>query len=156
MGPLLRRSANAIGVLLFAALFAVFVVQITARFIFQAPLPWTDEAALVLYLWSILWGAAFICREREHVAFDLLYQMMPLPARRLMALLASLLVGGLLAWALPATFDYISFMRRESSAVLGLPFHWVFAPFALMLLALVLRTLWRLAGLLGADWKKLL
>jgi len=149
-----RRGAEVIGVALFAALFAVFVVQIIARFLFQAPLPWTDEAALILYLWSILWGAAFICREREHVAFDLLYQSMPPAARRVMALLATLLVGGLLSWALPATLDYIGFMRRESSAVLGIPFHWIFAPFALWLLAQVGRALLRLWGLLGPQWDK--
>lgn len=149
----LRRLAAAVGVLLFAALFAVFVIQITARFVFQRPLPWTDEAAVVLYLWAILWGAAFVCKEREHVAFDLIYQALPLPARRAVALLATLLVGVLLAWAMPGSVDYILFMRRESTAVLGLPFHWVFLPFALLLLALVARALLRLALLLGRNWK---
>lgn len=156
MAKLLRRCADSVGVLLFAALFAVFVLQIAARFLFQRPLPWTDELAVVLYLWAILWGAAFVCREREHVAFDLLYQALPPPARRAMALLAALLVGGLLAWALPGSIDYIAFMRRESTAVLGLPLHWVFAPFALLLLALVARALWRIARLLGRDWKEAL
>lgn len=154
MRKLLRRAADAVGVGLFALLFLVFVIQITARFVFQRPLPWTDEAAVVLYLWAILWGAAFVCREREHVAFDLLYQALPLPARRGMALAGALLVGTLAAWAVPATLDYIGFMRRESSAVLGLPMHWVFAPFALLLLALAARALLRVAGLLGRGWKE--
>lgn len=154
MLQLLRRGADAIGVLLFASLFLVFVVQVTARFAFNQPLSWTDEAAVILYLWLVLWGAALVCQDREHVAFDLLYQSVSPPTRRVMALLAAVLVGGLAAWALPEALDYILFMRRESSAVLGLPLHWVFLPFALLLLALVARYLIRVWQLLGRDWER--
>jgi TRAP-type C4-dicarboxylate transport system permease small subunit len=154
MLPLLRRGAEVVGVLLFALLFLVFVVQVTARFALDRPLPWTDEAAVVLYLWAVLWGAAVVCKDREQVAFDLLYQAAPPPIRRLMALTAAVLVGGLAAWALPGTLDYILFMQRESSAVLGLPLHWVFMPFALLLLALLVRYVIRVWLLLGRDWEQ--
>ncbi len=154
MLPLLRRTADAFGVLLFALLFLVFVIQITARFVFNQPLAWTDEAATILYLWAVLWGAAVVCRDKEHVAFDLLYQKAWAPTRRRMALAAAVLVGGLAAWALPGSLDYIWFMRRESTAVMSLPFHWVFLPFGLLLIALVLRYVWRVVRLLGRDWER--
>jgi len=54
----LRKGADAVGVALFSTLFLVFMVQIVARFVFNRPLPWTDEAAVVLYVWVILWAAA--------------------------------------------------------------------------------------------------
>ena len=41
-----RSAANAIGGGLFVTLFVVFVIQITARFGFNKPLVWTDEAAV--------------------------------------------------------------------------------------------------------------
>ena len=154
MFKLLRRGAEAFGVLLFALLFLVFVVQVTARFVFDRPLAWTDEAAVILYLWVVLWGAALVCRDREHVAFDLLYQGARPPMRRAMALLAALIVGGLAAWSLPGVLDYIYFMRRESTAVMGLRFDAVYLPFALLLVALVLRYVWRIVKLLGKDWEQ--
>ena len=150
----LRRAADAFGVLLFALLFLVFVIQITARFVFNQPLAWTDEAATILYLWAVLWGAAVVCKDREHVAFDLLYQKAFAPTRRRIALAAALLVGGLAAWALPGSLDYLWFMRRESTAVMGLSFHWVFLPFGLLLIALVVRYVWRVYRLLGKHWEK--
>ena len=70
----LRAASNAFGVMLFVLLFLVFVVQVTARFAFNQPLAWTDELAVILYLWAILWGTALVCEDRENVAFDLLYQ----------------------------------------------------------------------------------
>ena len=49
----LARAAQHLGGAVFLALFGVFIVQITARFLFAKPLPWTDELAVVLYLWAI-------------------------------------------------------------------------------------------------------
>lgn len=131
--------ARVIGAALFAALFFVFIVQVTARFVFDRPLPWTDEAAVILYVWVILWCAALVVPEREHVAFDLVWSMAGARAQRVMRIVGSLAVGGLAAWALPATVDFARFMAREGSPVLGLPLVWIFAPFVLLLAALVVR-----------------
>lgn len=146
------KGANVLGAALFTALFLVFMVQIVARFGFGRPLPWTDEAAVVLYVWVILWAAAFIVPEREHVMFDLVWNASGRRARQAMRLGGHLMVGGLAAWALPASWDYVRFMGREGTPVLGLPFSWVFLPFALLLLALVVRSahgMWR--ALRGLD-----
>lgn len=136
----LKRTAAAIGAALFAALFVVFIVQVTARFVFNRPLPWTDEAAVILYVWVILWSAALIVPEREHVAFDLVWNAVNPTARKIMRALGLLTVGGLAAWALPASVDFARFMAREGSPVLGLPLVWVFAPFVLLLASLVVRS----------------
>ena len=153
MFKFLQRAAEGVGVLLFALLFGVFVVQVAARFAFNQPLAWTDEAAVILYLWAILWGSALVCKDRENVAFDLLYQHASPQIKRVMALAACALIGGLAAWGLPGSLDYIAFMQRESTPVMGLPFNWVFAPFALLLLALAVRYALRIYHLLGKDWK---
>ena len=142
MLALLRRGAGALGALLFAALFLVFVVQIVARFCFGKPLPWTDELAVVLYVWVILWSAAFVVPEREHVMFDLLWNAAGRRTRRVMRVVSNLTVGGLAAWALPATWDYVTFMSREGTPVLNVPFSLVFLPFVALLAALALRCAW--------------
>lgn len=137
-----KRGADAVGAGLFAALFVVFLVQITARFGFNRPLPWTDELAVVLYVWVILWAAAFMVPAREHVVFDLVYHAMGPRVRRGMQLIGAVLIGALAAWAIPGSWDYVHFMAREGTPVLGLPFMWVFLPFVGLLVALVLRNAW--------------
>ena len=67
-----KKVADLIGGGLFLTLFLGFVVQVTARFGFNKPMPWTDELAVILYVWVILWGAALCVPEREQVVFDLL------------------------------------------------------------------------------------
>ena len=140
----LKTAANAIGGVLFLALFIVFIVQITARFGFNRPLPWTDEMAVILYVWAILWAAAFIVPEREHVVFDLVWNSANRGARRVMQIVGNLMVGGLALCGIPASWDYVHFMVREGTPVLGLPFMWVFLPFVLLLAALAIRSAWAL------------
>ncbi len=137
---LLRKFANAIGGLLFLALFVTFIVQIAARFGFNQPLPWTDELAVVLYLWVILWACAFVVPEKEHVMFDLLWNAASPNMRRLMRVIGHSLIGGLALTAIPASWEYVHFMAREKTAVLGLSFEWVFLPFVLLLISLVVRS----------------
>lgn len=138
----LQKAANAIGGGLFLTLFVVFIIQITARFGFNKPLPWTDEAAVILYVWVILWAAATIVPEREHVMFDLLWNAVSVRARQVMRIAGNALVGGLAAVAVPASWDYVHFMAREGTPVLGLKFMFVFLPFVVLMVALVLRCAW--------------
>lgn len=136
----LRKLVNAIGGLLFLALFFTFLVQITARFGFNQPLPWSDELAVILYLWVILWACAFVVPEKEHVMFDLVWNSASPATRRLMRMVGHTLVGGLAIAAIPASWEYVHFMAREKTAVLGLSFEWVFLPFVLLLVSLAARS----------------
>ncbi len=127
-----KKAADLIGGGLFLTLFIVFVIQVTARFAFNKPMPWTDEAAVVLYVWVILWAAAFCVPEREQVVFDLVWNNVSWRARQVMKVAGNLLIGGLALCGIPASFDYVRFMGREGTPVLGLPFSW----------ALVVRSAW--------------
>lgn len=139
---LLQKAANTIGGGLFLTLFIVFVIQVTARFGFNKPMAWTDEAAVILYVWIILWAAAVVVPEREHVVFDLVWNSVGRRTRQAMRIAGNLLVGGLALAAIPACWDYVHFMNREGTPVLGISFMWVFLPFVLLLIALVMRAAW--------------
>jgi TRAP-type C4-dicarboxylate transport system permease small subunit len=141
-----KKAADTFGGLIFVCLFLTFLVQITARFGFNKPLPWTDELAVILYLWAILWAAAFMVPEREQVVFDLLWNSVGKGTRRVMRIAGNLMIGGLALVAIPASWDYVHFMARESSPVLDISFQWVFLPFVLLLIALVLKSAWGIYG----------
>jgi TRAP-type C4-dicarboxylate transport system permease small subunit len=142
MARWLKKAANAIGGGLFLTLFIVFIIQIAARFGFGKPLPWTDEAAVILYVWVILWSAALVVPEREHVVFDLIWNSVGQRARQVMRIMGNLLIGGLALIGLPASWDYVHFMAREGTPVLNVSFMWVYLPFVLLLGALVVRSAW--------------
>jgi len=142
-----------VGVAIFAAMFCAFLLQVFMRYVVNRPLGWSDELSVILYVWGIFWGAAFMTTEREHVALDLVYTALPDRGKRLFAALGALIVAALFGAALPATADYVRFMARERTSVLGVRFDLVFAPFVLFLVAAVLRALLRFRRLCGRRWQ---
>ena len=89
----LHTGARAVGGALFLALFGIFLLQIAARFLWARPLPWSDEAAVILYIWVILWAAALLVPPQQHVVFDLVWNHCGARARRLLVVAGNALVG---------------------------------------------------------------
>ena len=143
---LFKKVADSFGGAIFLCLFVTFLIQIAARFGFNRPLPWTDELAVILYIWAILWAAAFMVPEKEQVVFDQVWNSTSKATRRWMRIVGNAMIGSLALVAIPASWDYVHFMARESSPVLSISFQWVFLPFVLLLIALVFRSAWGIYG----------
>ncbi|MGL4440843.1 MAG: TRAP transporter small permease [Bosea sp. (in: a-proteobacteria)] len=148
----LRLVALDIAAIMLGALFVIFLIQIAARYVFNAPLAWTLEACLTLWLWVVFWSGAFVLREKDHVRFDVLYDAVGPRFRRGFALItAAAIAGGFLA-ALPATWNYIDFYQIKRSSVLGIRLDVVFSIYGIFAGVLVLRYAWRALLLVkGAD-----
>lgn len=125
-----------------AVMFAAFILQIVFRYLLNFPIGWTNELSVVLWIWLVLWGAAFVLREEEEIRFDLIYASVGPRARRVMFLTAASALVILYAISFPATFDYITFMKVESSAYLKIRFDWLFSIYLVFVVAVIIRYLW--------------
>ena len=149
----LKRVAELIGTLSYGVLFVTFIFQVILRFVFNKPLTWSDELIVILYVFSMFWAGAFLLKEKEHVMLDLVYEHLPPQGKRIFSILYSLLIGGLFLWAVPASYSYVSFMMRENTPVLGVPFGIVFGVFVLFLLFIGIFYVRKLIVLFGPNWK---
>jgi TRAP-type C4-dicarboxylate transport system permease small subunit len=148
----LRRRAENVAAAMVAAMFAAFVVQIVFRYFFNLPVGWTSELSVVLWLWLVLWGAAFVVREREEIRFDLLSELAGRRGRIVMGTAAALALLVLYGMSLKPTFDYVSFMKVEKSSSLKIRMDWLFSIYVLFVVAVLVRYLWLLWQLLrGRD-----
>jgi TRAP-type C4-dicarboxylate transport system permease small subunit len=148
----LRVAALDIAALMLGALFLIFLIQIAARYVFGAPLLWTLEACLTLWLWVVFWSGAFILQEKDHVRFDVLYNAVGPRLRRGFALMSAVAISGGFLAALPATWSYIDFYQIKRSSVIGIRLDIVFSIYGVFAAMLVLRYGWRTWLLVrGAD-----
>ncbi|MCZ8377164.1 MAG: TRAP transporter small permease subunit [Beijerinckiaceae bacterium] len=138
-----RILALDIAALMLGALFIVFLIQIAARYVFNAPALWTLEACLTLWLWVVFWGGAFVLQEKDHVRFDVLYIAVGRNMRRAFAIISAIAIGGGMLAALPATWSYITFYQIKRSAVIGIRLDIVFSIYAVFAVMLVIRSFWR-------------
>ena len=138
----LRRRAEDVLVLMLLAMFLVFLLQIVSRYALNLPIGWTHEVSAILWIWAVLFGAAFVIRDAEEMRFDLVYGAAGARARRLMALGTALVLVVLFGMAMPATWDYVTFMKVEKSAYLRLRFDWLYAIYIVFAVAMSVRHLW--------------
>ncbi|WP_106752519.1 TRAP transporter small permease [Pannonibacter carbonis] len=144
----LRNGADYVAAAMLAAMFAVFIAQITARYLLNLPMGWSVEVCLTLWLWLVLWGSAFCLSDNEHVKFDLLYQSVSNRTRRIFSALSALAITVGLIVQLPAAWDYVDFYKIKRSATLLIPLKWVFIIFIAFSVGLILRYAFGLIAIL--------
>ena len=138
-GRWLRRRAENISALLLLAMFLCFILQITARYVFNYPLGWTDEVSVLCWIWCTLWGAAFVLREKDEVRFDIIYSAASEKTRRIFTIITGVAAIALFGIALPAVFSYVTFLKVERSAYLGIRLDYLYSIYLLFSLAVIVR-----------------
>lgn len=141
IGGWLHRRAENLAAAMLAVMFLAFIIQILFRYVLNLPVGWTSEVSSILWIWLVLFGAAFVLSEREEIRFDLLHTAAGPRVRGGMAALAALGLIVLYAGSLPAVVDYVAFMKVESTSYLKLRLDWVYSIYVLFAVAIVLRYL---------------
>ena len=174
----LSRVAEAIAATALAAIFIVFLLQIFTRYSGKLsqwmpvenlslwmseiePLRWTVYLISLLWVWLIFLGCSFVVRERDHVAFDILYQAAPPRLRKIMTILGAIILIAVMLISLPATWDAIManrLMDLKKLQTLRMPItgdkiaiKWLFFPYLVLMAAIIIRSCSRIFLELRAD-----
>ena len=75
--------------------------EILARQAFNASFMWAEEVARYLMIWSVYFGAAAAVASRQHLRIEMMVDVLPHAARRVLAVVAQLWV---LAFSLAITY----------------------------------------------------
>ena len=152
----LRHAAEIVAAVVFAAMFAAFILQIFTRYVLNDPTAWTQEATLICYLWVVFWCAAFLLRERDQITFDLIVSISSRRVQRMLAAISAMLVAAAFLIVLPGTVDWLRFMRFEKTPVLGVRYDYLYSIFIVFCVAVVIRSGLRARELLSARWERAL
>jgi TRAP-type C4-dicarboxylate transport system permease small subunit len=140
-GWLYRRAENLLALML-AVMFAAFLLQIVFRYLLNLPIGWTSEISAALWIWLVLFGAAFVLSEDEEIRFDLFYAAARPRTRRAMFLGAAAGLVALYAISFPAVLDYVAFMKVERTAYLEIRFDWLYSIYVVFVVAVIARYVW--------------
>ena len=152
VGAWLRRRAENVAAAMIGVMFIAFIIQIVFRYLFNFPIGWTSELTVIMWLWLVLWGAAFVVRESDEIRFDLLSGAMGKRTRIAMGIITAVALVVLYAASFPATWKYVTFMKVERTAYLDIRFDWLFSIYLAFAAAVIVRYLWILSHLLrGRD-----
>jgi C4-dicarboxylate transporter, DctQ subunit len=135
------RAENCLAAML-AVMFTVFILQIIFRYILNLPIGWTHEISVIMWLWMVLFGTAFVVRDTEEIRFDIVYAAVSDRWRRVLVVTTAIALIILFGISLPAVIDYVMFMKVEKTAYLKIRFDWLYSIYAIFAVATIVRQFW--------------
>ena len=142
LGAWLRARAENVLVAMLAIMFAAFMLQIVFRYVINLPMGWTHEISVIMWLWMVLFGTAFVVRDSEEIRFDILYSAVSDKWRRAMVVVCAIALVVLFTISLPAVIDYIQFMKVQKTAYLKIRFDWLFSIYGIFAVVMIVRQIW--------------
>lgn len=149
-----RHVAEFVSGLMFAAIFVVFILGIFARYVMNQPLLWGDEVAMLLLMWCTFLTDAFVVRSGDHVAFDVVWDLVSPRARRIIGIVGRAVFALIFLAALPTIVDYVLFLWRERTDVLELRLDFVFSCFVVYIVMVFVRLVAQLVEFCGPNWRE--
>lgn len=128
----LRHFAQGVAATMMALMFLTFMLQIIVRysarldwlpdylpFLDPTGYGWTLEFCLLLWVWLVFWGNAFVVRDRDHVTFDILFHAVRPSVRRWFIIISGVAICvGLIASVEP-TWSKFHILRLKKTATLS-------------------------------------
>jgi len=175
-----NRFVNFILALTLATIFITFLSQIFARYAPKLgtfipvdsvalwldsvePIGWTVNLISLLWVWLVFLGCAFVVRERDHVVFDVFTQAMSPRWSLICKNVVALTVLSAMVWSFVPVWEAIfgsRLMDLKKIQTLRIPItgdkiaiKWLFAPYVILMVALVVRYIFLLVQALGLDRK---
>lgn len=138
-------------ILLLALMSALVVTQVVGRNAFDLGMPWTDELARFCGIALVFLATPLLALRGQHVAVDLVPQMLEPGARRVVAAVGEMAVLVFCGLTLYGFQSFLSRAGKFATPAIGIP-NWLFyAPALAGFVLLALVTLVRLADLAAAS-----
>lgn len=142
----LLAIAKASVIVISVIMVTVTLAQVIFRYVIAAPLPWSEELARYCFVWIVFLGGAIGLSRGIHLGVDLLVNMLPVPLRRGLDALTSLLIAGFAATVIYASYPVLNMNMFQTSPALGIQMTWIYAAIPVSMALIFLICAERIAG----------
>jgi C4-dicarboxylate transporter DctM subunit len=89
----LDRILEALSVMAILLATCIAILQVFCRYVLNASLPWPEELAQFLFVWSIFLGMAVLVHRDRHIAISLFVKMLPQKIQAIQAVLLRIFIS---------------------------------------------------------------
>jgi TRAP-type C4-dicarboxylate transport system permease small subunit len=139
MPTLLRRGLEYLCAGLLFVIVVIVFSNVIGRYFLHAPIRWSDEVSLFLFLWLAYLGALAALMAGRHYSFPALIDMFPAKLRLATKTLSDLMVLAMLGVLVWCGGLLVDLLHHQRSPAIDLPLYYVYAamPVVSFLMALV-------------------
>jgi TRAP-type C4-dicarboxylate transport system permease small subunit len=124
---LVQSAAYAMGLLL---LFAVLVnfANVVGRYVLLRPIIWAEEIILYSTIWTVFIGLAVVAWRNIHLRMDVIYELLPPPLKRVIAILISLVTLWLCAEVVYLGYQVVLRLQanNQRTPAAGIPIYLIY------------------------------
>jgi TRAP-type C4-dicarboxylate transport system permease small subunit len=112
-----------LGAVASGSMFVVLLAQVVSRYVFNRAFSWSEELALILFIWSIYFGAVAAIRRHQNLRLEILLDKLNPKNRLILEIIGNffymLFSGIVLFGVMPIVIRL--FNSGTSTAVMGIP-----------------------------------
>jgi len=153
---LLANLDIAIASVTLAILIVLTFLGVTWRYILGAPFTWLEEVQLACLVWIVFaaGGAAF--RTGNHVAIEMVVDLMPKKMQRVMTVLISIVVVAVLGYLFYETIGFLQMFARSgrSTSMLNIPYTLIYGIALLSYVDMIVSYFWALKNEIKSEAKE--
>ena len=121
MKTIFRHPLESVLCVLISALSIVTFSQVVARYVFEAPLSWSEELARFLLLWLAMLSGAYAFKIKSHFALQFVTKIVPSKIQKLISVIVSLLVISFLSGFVFYSIKFVLGVKGHLAPALQIP-----------------------------------
>ena len=115
-------------ILIMSIIIIVTTANVVARYVIKAPIFWSDELNLTLFVWLIFMGIAIAVKDGEHMSIDFFVSFLPEKLQNIIALILRILISATIVFILIGGLYMTRMSAMQSSPSLPVSRMWAFIP----------------------------
>jgi TRAP-type C4-dicarboxylate transport system permease small subunit len=104
----------------------ILLLQVLFRYVFQISAVWTEEIALITFLYTIFLGASLVVVQSKHIGFDALVALFPKKFNSVVWIISNIAVMVFLAVMIFSGYKLVVAGRTDVSPMLRIPMSWLY------------------------------
>ena len=114
--------------IILAILIVLTFLGVVWRYIFNAPFTWLEEVQTSCMVWIVFAGAGAAFRSGNHVAIEMIVDLMPKSMQKIMEILISIVVVVVIGYLFMQSIGFIQVFVKSgrSTSMLKIPYSWVY------------------------------
>lgn len=145
------KVMEALSALILGGMTLLIFVQVLARYVFKAPLAWSEEGARFLFIWMTFIAGYVGARKAQHIGVELVQNLFPVPVKKGMKVLCDLLSAGFFLLVLYNCCNQWGKLSAQTSPALKLPMSVVYLGMMLGCLCLAASYLYHIVEVLRGE-----
>ena len=126
INKVLAQVEGAVMVVWFAIVLIMMACQVVSRYVFNAPISWSEEFARYSFVWISYIGCAYCVAVDAHTGITAIRDKMPIRLKKVVTVLGNIIVAVVFICILPIAMKFIGKNSKFLTSMMRIPYKYLY------------------------------